>query len=244
MDENEAKAQADGTGNGDDDDEEEDPDGEVNFGTIKSTFAHDKDAVDFSEINDLAVDNTEQEMFSNRYLQKGLSAVRSTASTAMKSAGATKGRSRLDSMDEDYDDEEEEEKDKKATPAEPLSLLERQQMYLMQEQQQQGVAGSKTALSLPSLSTTQGQSSVPSGPEDVKKLYPAFELNKVLKFSELFNTKRPKRIPHSRAKPGRHQLFAKRQRTEMDNPFHRSSANSRGLNPCSSDIPDTLEIRP
>ena len=216
MDENEAKAQADGAGNGEDDEEEEDPDGEVNFGTIKSTFAHDKDAVDYSETNDLAVDNSEQEMFSNRYLQKGLSAVRSTATTAMKSAGASSGKSRLDSMDEDYDDEEEEEGSKKATPAEPLSLLERQQMYLMQEQQHQGAAGSKTALSLPLLNTPQGQSAVPSGPEDVKKLYPAFEPNKVLKFSELFSTKRPKRIPHSRAKPGRHHVFAKRQKTEVD----------------------------
>jgi hypothetical protein len=200
VDENEAKAQVE-AGNGDDDDEEEDPDGEVNFGTIKSTFAHDKDAIDFSEDNDLAVDNTEQEMFSNRYLKKGLSAVRSTATTAMKSAGAAggAGKSRLDSMDEDYDEEgTDDEASKKAALAEPLSLLERQQMYLVQEQQQQGTGAKSTLLS----STSQGPSTAPLEPVDVQKLYPAFEPNRILKFSELFNTKRSKRAPHPRGRPG------------------------------------------
>ncbi|KAG0295551.1 hypothetical protein BGZ96_011501 [Linnemannia gamsii] len=226
VDESEVKAQPGAAD--DDDDEEEDEDGEVNISTIKSTFAHDKDAVDFSEINDLAVDNTEQEMFSQRYLQKGLTAVKSTATTAMRSGQGGRTKSRLDSMDEDYDAEDSDGDAAGGTksgavmtsmPALPsasqqpaLTLLQRQQQYLQEEQskqqQQAGIAGSSKPLmppsSLPGLPGT--SSAAPAAPDtvepvDVRKLYPAFEENKVLKFSELFNTKRPKRFPHSRAKP-------------------------------------------
>ncbi|KAF9106734.1 hypothetical protein BGX29_008592 [Mortierella sp. GBA35] len=231
VDESEVQAQPGASGGGDDDDEEDD-DGEVNFSTIKSTFAHDKDAVDFSEINDLAADNTEQEMFSQRYLQKGLSAVKATtATTAMRSSQGSRTKSRLDSMDEDYDAEDSDGDaargakagtTKQSMPALPtlstsqqpaLTLLQRQQMYLMEEQgkqqQQQtgGTASSKTPLSLPSLPALPGTSTITSAapapiePIDVRKLYPAFEENKVLRFSDLFNNKRPKRFPHSRAKP-------------------------------------------
>lgn len=190
VDENEAKAQAAAQGADDDD---EDEDGEVNFSTIKSTFEHDKNAVDFSEINDLAAD-TENDMFSNKYLQKGLSTVRSTASTAMKSALGKAKSSRLDEMDEDYDADEADEQ----TPSAPhtsLSLLQQQQLYLQQEQ-----AGGTKGPTLPSLPAP--QAAAPVEPIDVHALYPAFEENKVLKFSDLFNTKRPKRFPISRAKPG------------------------------------------
>ncbi|KAG0055417.1 hypothetical protein BGZ83_008691 [Gryganskiella cystojenkinii] len=194
VDESEAKAQA--NANGDDDEDEDDPDGEVNFGTIKSTFAHDKDAVDFSEINDLAIDNTEQEMFSGRYLKKGQSAVRSAATTAMRSAAsAGRAKSRLDSMDEDYDADEAEEDDQTKVDG-SLSLLERQQLYLMQEQQQQGGAKSTMSITLPAPSALSS-----AEPLDVQKLYPAFERDKILRFSELFNTKLQKRVPHSRVKP-------------------------------------------
>ncbi|KAG0331886.1 hypothetical protein BG000_010518 [Podila horticola] len=189
VDENEAKAQAAAQGADDDD---EDEDSEVNFSTIKSTFEHDKNAVDFSEINDLAAD-TENDMFSNKYLQKGLSTVRSTASTAMKSALGKAKSSRLDEMDEDYDADEADEQ----TPSAPhtsLSLLQQQQLYLQQEQ-----AGGTKGPTLPSLPAP--QAAAPAEPIDVHALYPAFEENKVLRFSDLFNTKRPKRFPISRAKP-------------------------------------------
>ncbi|KAG9067179.1 hypothetical protein KI688_011960 [Linnemannia hyalina] len=224
VDENEVRTQPGAAGD-DDDDEDEDEDGEVNISTIKSTFEHDKDAVDFSEINDLAVDNTEQEMFSQRYLQKGLSAVRATATTAMRS-GSQGGRtkSRLDSMDEDYDAEDSEGESKAGVfktgmPALPsasqqsaLTLLQRQQLYLQEEQSKQqqqtgGVGSSKPPLPSSSLPGLPGASAAapvtPTAvePVDVRKLYPAFEEKKILKFSELFNTKRPKRFPHSRAKP-------------------------------------------
>lgn len=234
VDESEVKAQPGAAD--DDDDEEEDEDGEVNISTIKSAFAHDKDAVDFSEINDLAVDNTEQDMFSQRYLQKGLTAVKATATTAMRSGQGGRTKSRLDSMDEDYDAED---SDGDAAggsklgavmtslPALPsasqqpaLTLLQRQQLYLQEEQgkqqQQVGGAGSSKPLlppsSLPGLPGT--SSAAPVAPDtvepvDVRKLYPAFEENKVLKFSELFNTKRPKRFPHSRAKPGSFKLLSR-----------------------------------
>ncbi|KAF9171616.1 hypothetical protein BGX21_008150 [Mortierella sp. AD011] len=211
-----------GAADGNEEDEEEDQDGEVNFATIKSSFEHDKDAVDYSEINDLAVDNTEQ-MFSSRYLQKGLSAVKATATTAMRSSSLAKGKStsRLDSMDEDYDAEgtDEEETPKAGsrrqsptlTPAEKpsMSLLQRQQLYLMEEQQKQqqqqqpttSVSKHTTApISLPALPGAVS-AAAPTEPIDVHAIYPAFEENKILKFSELFNTKRPKRFPHSRAKP-------------------------------------------
>lgn len=225
VDESEVKAQPGAAGD-DDDDEEEDDDGEVNISTIKSTFEHDKDAVDFSEINDLAVDNTEQEMFSQRYLQKGLSAVKAAATTAMRSGSqGVRTKSRLDSMDEDYDAEDSDGESKASAlkngmPALPsasqqpaLTLLQRQQLYLQEEQgkqQQQigGVGSSKPLLppsSLPGLPGVTAAVPVASAtvePVDVRKLYPAFEENKILKFSELFNTKRPKRFPHSRAKPG------------------------------------------
>ncbi|KAI1317458.1 hypothetical protein EDD11_008395 [Mortierella claussenii] len=211
-------------GDGDEDeDEDEDQDGNVNFATIKSTFEHDKHAVDFSEINDLAVDNTEQEMFSARYLQKGRSAVATV--TANRSAFGNRAKSRNDAMDDDYDAEGTDVEDKasniasrqlpeSATGVKPaLSLLQQQQQYLAEEQQKQqnqlqiqsGGSASKTTLPLlPSLAATGisvGASAIPLQPVDVHTLYPAFEENKVLKFSELFNTKRPKRFPHSRAKP-------------------------------------------
>ncbi|KAF8942387.1 hypothetical protein BGZ52_012602 [Haplosporangium bisporale] len=184
VDENEAKAQATAQGADDDD---EDEDGEVNFSTIKSTFEHDKNAVDFSEINDLAAD-TESDMFSNKYLQKGLK------STAMKSALGRAKSSRLDEMDEDYDaDEADEQAPTRSDPHTSLPLLQQQQLYLQQEQ------GGTKGPALPSLPAPQA---APSEPIDVHALYPAFEENKVLKFSNLFNTKRPKRFPISRAKPG------------------------------------------
>ncbi|KAF9917575.1 hypothetical protein BX616_000573 [Lobosporangium transversale] len=210
-----------------DEDDEEDQDGEVNFATIKSTFEHDKDAVDFSEINDLAVDNSEQ-MFSNQYLQKGLSTMASTAmkSNLAKSASGNRGKSRLDSMDEDYDADGADEERAPTTslslppssstasnittaPKSALSLLQQQQLYLLEEQQKlnqtaAGSAGSKVALppsTLPPLSGTTAGPSAPVEPIDVHALYPAFEKNKILKFSELFNIKRLKRFPHSKVKP-------------------------------------------
>ncbi|KAK3839034.1 MAG: hypothetical protein J3R72DRAFT_179932 [Linnemannia gamsii] len=219
VDENEVKAQP-GAAGADDDEDDEDEDGEVNISTIKSTFAHDKDAVDYSESNDLAVDNTEQEMFSQRYLQKGLSSVKATATTAMRSSQGSKAKSRLDSMDEDYDAEDSDGSKagavKTSMPVLPsaqqpaLTLLQRQQMYLQEEQskQQAGGAGSSKPLllstslpGLPGASTITPAAAAPVELLDVQKLYPAFEEKKILKFSELFNTKRPKRFPHSRVKP-------------------------------------------
>ncbi|KAF9901779.1 hypothetical protein EC991_005661 [Linnemannia zychae] len=220
VDENEVKAQPGAAGGDDDEDDDDDEDGEVNISTIKSTFAHDKDAVDFSEINDLAVDNTEQEMFSQRYLQKGLTSVKATATTAMRSSQGSRTKSRLDSMDEDYD-EEDSDGDTKTGAAKPtlpalstgqlpaLTLLQRQQLYLQEEQskQQPGIGSSKPFLPQTSLpgqagaSTTTSAAVAPVDHIDVRKLYPAFEEKKILKFSELFNTKRPKRFPHSRVKP-------------------------------------------
>ncbi|KAF9934749.1 hypothetical protein BGZ67_003677 [Mortierella alpina] len=222
VDESEVKDRS-AAGNDDDNEDEEDEDGEVNFSTIKSSFAHDKDAVDFSEINDLAVD-TEQEMFSSRYLQKGLSAVKSTATTAMKNS-VGKSTSRLDSMDEDYDAEETDEEgtSKGAAGSLPsgqpaLSLLERQQLYLQQEQQRlqqaSGGAVAKPLLPLPSLpaGAAPASDSASARTIDVHALYPAFEKDKILRFSDLFNTKRPKRFPHSRAKPGIENTACKRMR--------------------------------
>ncbi|KAF9922459.1 hypothetical protein FBU30_007413 [Linnemannia zychae] len=223
VDESEVKVQPGESGAEDED--EEDEDGDVNISSIKSTFAHDKDAVDFSEINDLAADNTEQEMFSQRYLQKGLSSVKATATTAMRSAQGSRTKSRLDSMDEDYDAEDSDgdraEGSKTSTvkvelPALPtpstqqpaLTLLQRQQMYLLEEQAKQqqqagGIGASKSPAALPGLpgANLPAPLEPTTEPIDVRKLYPAFEENKILKFSELFNTKRPKRFPHSRAKP-------------------------------------------
>jgi len=223
VDESEVKDRS-AAGNDEDNEDEEDEDGEVNFSTIKSSFAHDKDAVDFSEINDLAVD-TEQEMFSSRYLQKGLSAVKSTATTAMKSS-LGKSTSRLDSVDEDYDAEETDEEgtskdsagSRQPSGQPALSLLERQQLYLQQEQQKlqqaSGGAVAKPLLPVPSLpaGAAPASDSASARTIDVHALYPAFEKDKILKFSDLFNTKRPKRFPHSRAKLGTGNVACKRMR--------------------------------
>ncbi|KAF9437750.1 hypothetical protein BGZ76_011280 [Entomortierella beljakovae] len=206
VDDNEAQAQKESGGAESNEEEEEEE--EVNFSNIKSDFEHDKNAVDYSEINDLAVDNSEQ-MFSNQYLKRGLSAVKATATTAMRSSLFKSKTSRLDSMDEDYDAEDGDEDASKASTSEQLipslSLLQRQQLYLMEEQQKQQPAGASAI----GLKTTQPQialpgilpAAAPSEPIDIHAIYPAFEENKILKFSELFNTKRPKRFPHSRAKP-------------------------------------------
>ncbi|KAF9939086.1 hypothetical protein BGZ65_011577 [Modicella reniformis] len=236
VDETEVQTQAYGSGTGDnDEDEDEDQDGEVNFSTIKSTFDHAKDAVDFSEINDLAADNTEQEMFNNRYLQRGLAAVKANATTAMKSSFGGKGQSsRLDNMDEDYDAEDTDEETSKRgshQPSPPLialpfshalvkpamTLLQQQQIYLWEEQQKQqqqtaGGVGSKSVVpALPTLPVLPAVAAPTAVAEsiDVHAIYPAFEENKILKFSELFNTKRPKRFPHSRAKPAQFPTTAK-----------------------------------
>ncbi|KAF9585825.1 hypothetical protein BGW38_000578 [Lunasporangiospora selenospora] len=194
------------SGAGNEEDEDEGLDGEVNFSTIKSSFEHAKDAVDFSEINDLAVDD--DDMFSNRYYRKGMSSVKSTATTLMKA------RSRLDSMDEDYDVEETGEASKTSATGQQaylkdqsqlsLTLLQRQQLYLMEEQQKQGVSVAGVAgKGVSQLPTQLPQSGAPAEAVDVHALYPAFEENKILKFSNLFNAKRPKRFPHSKAKPAK-----------------------------------------
>ncbi|KAI8348006.1 hypothetical protein B0O80DRAFT_429974 [Mortierella sp. GBAus27b] len=220
------EVQADRSGAGDnDDDDDDDPDREVNFSTVKTTFERDKNAVDFSEINDLAVDNTEQEMFKSRYLQRGLAAVKTSATTAMRSGQGSKSlSSRLDSMDEDYDAEDTDEDTQRSGSRQSLlsaialptshgstkpamTLLQQQQIYLLEEQQrqqqqQQQTVGSKSTPSAPALPTLPvAAAPAVTEPIDVRAIYPAFEEKKILKFSELFNTKRPKRFPHSRAKP-------------------------------------------
>ncbi|KAG0305411.1 hypothetical protein BGZ98_004180 [Dissophora globulifera] len=220
VDDNEVRTKAGASGGADDDeDEDEDQDGEVNFGTIKSTFEHDKNAIDFSESNELAVDNTEQEMFSNRYLNRGLSAVKASATTAMRSGGgsasifAKNKSSRLDAMDEDYDEEDEGDNQ---TSAPALSLLEQQQIYLKEEQQKlqqqttggTGLRSQASSITIPTPAGVAG-STAPAEPVDVHALYPAFEKDKILRFSEIFNVKRPKRFPHSRVKPAGFPAVAK-----------------------------------
>ncbi|KAG0369678.1 hypothetical protein BC939DRAFT_405952 [Gamsiella multidivaricata] len=235
VEDNEVQAPASGAGDNDED-EDEDQDGEVNFATITSNFERAKDAVDFSGIDDLAADNTEQEMFKSRYMQRGLSAVKATATTAMRSSSGSKGR--LNGMDEDYDEDTDEEETPKSgsrrqspsasvasttqSSTKPtLSLLEQQNLYLMEEQQKlqlQAGSGFKPVLPPSSLPALPGltTSPTPAEPVDVHAIYPAFEENKILKFSDLFNTKRPKRLPHSRAKPAEFPTSAKFSREHDD----------------------------
>ncbi|KAF9364515.1 hypothetical protein BGX34_001286 [Mortierella sp. NVP85] len=225
VDDSEVQAQGDRSGAGDNDDNEnEDQDGEVNFATIKSNFDRDKDAVDFSEINDLAAE--EPEMFKQRYLERGQASIRASATTATKSSLGKSQSSRLNDMDEDYDAEDtDEESSNRPSPSSislppsqtagkpAMTLLQRQQMYLLEEQQrqqqQQTLGGVGPKSTLPVALPTAPAAPTLTEPIDVHAIYPAFEENKVLKFSELFNTKRPKRFPHSRAKPAQFPPSAK-----------------------------------
>ncbi|KAF9974475.1 hypothetical protein BGZ73_002099 [Actinomortierella ambigua] len=296
-----------GAAEDEDEDEDEDDEGEVNFGKIRSTFEHDKDAVDYSDImdNDLAADASTPEtvMFQQRYLQKGLSTLNNNAgatTTFQASASSSGGMmattatqsslgprsaamSRMnDKLDEDYDAEDTDEEDMSKTrqpiqmpsksviqqpsipalptpsmpalpgqpafpsgialPGTPSSqpsaflqqqqaqqqqtqvkqqialpmpavpsiqlppqrptvtsgqdLLIQQQAYLLEEQQQQGKAVAAAGAEPGAASSSEA-----SAPLDVKAIYPAFEENKVLKFTELFNVKRAKRHYTSKSKP-------------------------------------------
>lgn len=121
-------------------------------------------------------------------------------------------------------------------------------MYLLEEQQKQqqqttGGIGSKSTLpvALPTLPAPAAPAV--TEPIDVHAIYPAFEENKVLKFSELFNTKRPKRFPHSRAKPAQFPTSAKftkahDQKKTFDQPEDPSETQDQYL-----DYYDTMEVR-
>ncbi|KAI7885524.1 hypothetical protein K492DRAFT_141626 [Lichtheimia hyalospora FSU 10163] len=123
---------------------------------------HASDAVDYSDFNEAVPDD---QLFSDKYYERGMTIV-------------SKSTSRLRAVNDDYDEEEEED--------------------YQQQQQQPYVSVKSEALDdlLPTtaqLSMMLPQSSIaavlPSKQVDIKELFPAFEKDKVLKFSELFMTK-------------------------------------------------------
>ncbi|ORZ03870.1 hypothetical protein BCR43DRAFT_451500 [Syncephalastrum racemosum] len=152
---------------------------------------HASDAIDYSDFNEAVPDD---QIFSEKYYRRGMSAMQTQATP----------RSRLRFVSDNYDDEEEEEMEEaqKAQPAlsvqlpsnipqSMLAMFPPQLQQQQQQQQQQQLLQQQLQL----------QPAAPPKPVDVKELFPAFERDKILKFSDIFTThlKRPPKLqPHKR----------------------------------------------
>lgn len=120
---------------------------------------HAKDAIDYSDFNEAVPDD---QLFSNKYYQRGMGVLQTK----------TQPSSRLRVISDDYDEEDESVTDIKP---EPVS--------------EQPSSSNIHALNAPPPTTSAPPPSTQPAVVDIKELFPAFEHNKVLKFSELFMTK-------------------------------------------------------
>lgn len=122
---------------------------------------HAKDAIDYSDFNEAVPDD---QLFSNKYYQRGMGVLQTK----------TLPSSRLRVISDDYDEEGEDESVTDIKP-EPVS-------------EQPSSSSNIHALNAPP-TTSAPPPAPPTQPVDIKELFPAFEHDKVLKFSELFMTK-------------------------------------------------------
>lgn len=166
-------------GDGDsDEDDEDDEDTSARIPVIPTVHA--KDAVDYSDFDDAVPDD-----LSEKYYRRGMGMVQKNMP-----------KSRLALVTDNYDDSEEEDE----TESKPVQ----------QQQQQQPAMATSADTAQSMLSTeTATSSSMAEGDNkaskdiDIKQLYPGFERDKILKFSELFMAKikrPPKLVPHKRGK--------------------------------------------
>jgi transcription initiation factor TFIID subunit 1 len=111
-------------------------------------------------------------------------------------------KSRLALVTDNYDDSEEEEEEEEENKAALISS---------QEQQSIDTAATIQDISLlKSTSSLTGQDDKALNEVDIKQLYPGFERNKILKFSELFMAKikrPPKLVPHKRGKMKQNEII-------------------------------------
>ncbi|ORX92912.1 hypothetical protein K493DRAFT_408629 [Basidiobolus meristosporus CBS 931.73] len=142
---------------------------------------HVEDAVDYSDFNEPADDYSDinepadDQMFSNKYFQRGMKAVDS-------GDGNLRKLSRFSNVSSDLDDDYD---------ADNSNVENKQTISLAEIQMTQEPAMSTIAPS--ELMKQSKPTEVEQPPIDVKVLYPAFEKDKILKFSELFAIKIPKR---------------------------------------------------
>lgn len=132
-------------------------------------IAHSSNAIDYSDFNEVVPDD---QLFSDKYYQRGVGALQKTV----------KEQSRLRTINDDYDEEEEEATDVTAG-----------KMDFAVAQPTLGQAG--VGIQQPLLQPLNKIEMIPPEPfaprreqVDIKKLFPAFEKGKVLKFSDLFMT--------------------------------------------------------
>ncbi|KAK9762040.1 hypothetical protein K7432_012591 [Basidiobolus ranarum] len=131
-----------------------------------------EDAVDYSDFNELADD----QMFTNKYFQRGMRAMNSGDSSLRNISRLSNATSDLD---DDYDVDNSKEDRIKTT----ISLAD------IQKPQQPTIATIEpSALTIHSKIIDNE-----NHPVDIKALYPAFEKDRILKFSDLFSIKIPKR---------------------------------------------------
>lgn len=166
-------------GDGDsDEDDDDDEDTSARIPVIPTVHA--KDAVDYSDFDDAVPDD-----LSEKYYRRGMGMVQKNMP-----------KSRLALVTDNYDDSEEED-EAESKPG--------------QQQQQQQPAMTTSADTTQSMLSTEKttSSSMAEGDNkaskdiDIKQLYPGFERDKILKFSELFMAKikrPPKLVPHKRGK--------------------------------------------
>lgn len=164
----------------DEDDEDDESSLTPNLKAQPQQQEHASDAIDYSDFNEAVPDD---QIFNEKYYKRGMGIVQTKQQMP---------KSRLRIVTEDYDDEEEEE--------EPVHVKTEEG----QDQQQLMIPSSALA-QFPSSATTtllqqqqkqkQVMGTIPELPKspprqvDIKELFPAFEQEKVLKFTELFTTK-------------------------------------------------------
>lgn len=148
---------------GDDDDQyddEADESGAIQQQQQQQPTLHASDAIDYSDFNEAVPDD---QLFSDKYYQRGMNIV-------------SKSTSRLRAVNDDYDEEDQVEQQQQPYVSVKAEVLD------------DILPTTTTPLSMMLLpSSTAPESSVKQ--VDIKELFPAFEKDKVLKFSELFMTK-------------------------------------------------------
>lgn len=139
---------------------------------------HSSDAIDYSDFDETVPDDP---MFSDKYYRRGMGIVKQNS---------TLQRSRLSLVSDNYEEEDEEEDEEHSSPASlpaPPSSLHTPPSLQSSQLTSALIFTPKSIPSFPT-DTTQKADQLLSK-VNIKELFPGFEKGKVLKFSDLFNTK-------------------------------------------------------
>lgn len=168
-----------------------------------SFIPHAADAVDYSDFNEAVPDQpNEDRIFSDHYYRRGVGVVKQMQSKVLES------RSKLtdDDYDEVMDNNEAKVKQELDTLRSPVEVgragFPAPAPQILRSQYIEAVLPGRVAMFIgPDIVTV--SEPMPPQPPDVKALYPAFEKDKILKFSELFSKKlqRPPAL-HAKGKRG------------------------------------------